>query len=166
MAQITRLRVAVFGGLLVLGLVSFSSPAPAFAASSPLTTAIVGLPCSAPACPLTDTATLTPPPDGGRITYYVYPSGDCTGTQTEIETAPFSGSSIPSTGVYTITIAGTYSFQAVYTYPAGGTLTSDCEPFTVSSQPSGIPEFPIGVGAVFLLAIPLLLYMNRRQTSG
>jgi len=166
MMRATHVRAGLIGGLLLLGLVSLVSPAPAFAATANLTTAITGLPCSAPLCPLSDSATLSPPAtDGGRITYYVYSTGDCTGTQFEIATVPFTGSSIPSSGVYTITTAGTYSFQAVYTYPAGGTLTSDCEPFTVSPPAASVPEFPIGLSALFLVAVPLVLFLSRKQLS-
>jgi len=163
MKVIPQVRIAMLEGLLLLGVLFVVSPAPAFAVPQTLTTAISGLPCALPLCPVHDSATLTGVTvSGGRIDYNLYQSGDCTGTKTLIATLPFTGSTVPDSGTYTVTSAGSWSFQAVYTFPAGGQISSSCEPFTVSPQPTGVPEFPIGLGALLLLAIPLLLFMKQK----
>ena len=74
----------------------------------------------------------------GTVTYSFFDNGTCSSSATATDSVTFSGDDVPSSTTETVTTAGSYSFDAVYsgdsTY-AGS--TSSCEPFSVASASKG-----------------------------
>jgi len=110
-----------------------------------------------------DTATLTgvTATAGGTVTYTLYSNGACSGTGTVISVVTVTNGVVPDSASVIIHTAGTYSIGAVYSGDSkNAPLTAGCEPFTVT-PPRGVPEFPMGMFAIFALAVPAMLLLRR-----
>jgi hypothetical protein len=70
---------------------------------------------------------------GGTVTYNLFTTGTCTGTSTVISTVTVTNSVVPNSASHAFTLAGAYSWNAVYSGDANNAgATSVCEPLTVN----------------------------------
>lgn len=74
----------------------------------------------------------------GTVTYTLFSNGACTapGSGTTIASIG-AGNSVAPSGTFTLNVAGSYSFNAVYSGDSNNNgVTSACEPFTVAPGPT------------------------------
>ena len=106
----------------------------------------------------------------GYIIFLVYNGLSCQGTPiANSGKLHLAGNSYPGVVIYghTATTAGSFSVKAAYygNYDDNTLYGLPCEPLTITTVTTGVPEFPLGsLGSVLLLAalIPMMLYMRSR----
>ncbi len=171
------MRRAILGVLALAFVVAIMYSVPAFASTTDSLTTQLSCDPNCTAVPLgttvNDTITISysgfpcTPPEGVTSCYasaiFVYPSLDCTGTSLYAIDPPVTSNGQLHFG-YTPLSAGPYSYSVdlhQYISPYAEVLGPVCEPFTVVA-PNSVPQFPLGLGLIVVLAVPALILLRRR----
>jgi len=111
----------------------------------------------------------------GSIVWKAYTGGTCAGTvvshwpgsaASDTKAGPFGNpATVVSDSFSTTGLVGAYSFQATFVGTGSWAFTTvgPCEPFNVTAAPPhSVPEFPLGLPALLLLALPAMILLRRR----